>query len=174
MRSDRLPPVLEAESVEPLVQTPPDQPMESIDGVTLVGIFGSGDVKGIIVRLENGERQRLVVGASLKGWILDWVGPRQAVFIASRGAGQAQLDMAFAEIKPLPVSEERAAVRSAPREGKQASSPDQQVASPAAEAALAIEEPAAAPASFGAAYRERRLRRQREEQANQEPQSVDK
>ena len=36
--------------------------VESIDGINLLGIFGSGEVAGAIIRLDNGERQRLVVG----------------------------------------------------------------------------------------------------------------
>ena len=41
--------------------------VESIDGISLLGIFGSGEVAGVIIRLDNGERQRLVVGESIKG-----------------------------------------------------------------------------------------------------------
>ena len=44
--------------------------VESIDGINLLGIFGSGEVAGAIIRLDNGERQRLVVGESIKGWTL--------------------------------------------------------------------------------------------------------
>ena len=32
--------------------------MAGIDGVSLLGIFGSGEVAGVIIRLDNGERQR--------------------------------------------------------------------------------------------------------------------
>jgi len=41
---------------------PNDEIVGSIDGVSLLGIFGSGEVAGVIIRLDNGERQRLPVG----------------------------------------------------------------------------------------------------------------
>ena len=44
--------------------------VESIDGINLLGIFGSGEVAGAIIRLDNGERQRLLVGESIK--VGDW------------------------------------------------------------------------------------------------------
>ena len=69
--------------------------VESIDGVNLLGIFGSGEVAGVIIRLDNGERQRLVVGESVKGWTLESVGSRHALFQAATGE-EARLEMIFA------------------------------------------------------------------------------
>ena len=69
--------------------------VESIDGVNLLGIFGSGDVEGVIIRLDNGERQRVVVGESIKGWTLDSIESRRALLQAATGE-QARLEMAYA------------------------------------------------------------------------------
>jgi hypothetical protein len=69
--------------------------VESIDGVNLLGIFGSGDVEGVIIRLDNGERQRVVVGESIKGWTLDSIESRRALLQAATGE-EARLEMAYA------------------------------------------------------------------------------
>ena len=53
--------------------------VEGIDGVSLLGIFGSGEVAGVIIRLDNGERQRLPVGESVKGWTLQSLESRRAM-----------------------------------------------------------------------------------------------
>ena len=66
----------------------------SIDGVHLLGIFGSGEVAGAIIRLDNGERQRLPVAESIKGWTLQSLEPRGALFEANTGQ-QALLRMTF-------------------------------------------------------------------------------
>ena len=69
--------------------------VESIDGINLLGIFGSGEVAGVIIRLDNGERQRLLVGESIKGWTLGSIESRRALLQAATGE-QARLDMAYA------------------------------------------------------------------------------
>ena len=79
---------LAAEEAEPVV-------VESIDGVNLLGIFGSGEVAGMIVRRDNGARQRVVVGESIKGWTLDSIGSRHALLQAATGE-EARLEMAYA------------------------------------------------------------------------------
>ncbi len=56
-----------------------DEVVEGIDGVALLGIFGSGEVAGVIIRLDNGERQRLPVGESVKGWTLQSLESRRAM-----------------------------------------------------------------------------------------------
>lgn len=164
LRSDRRPPSLEQQPQPVETEEEPPQPMESIEGAMLVGIFGSGDVKGVLVRLEDGERKRLVVGDTLKGWILDWVGPRRAVFVASRGAGQAQLDMAFADVKPLPNSEPRVRQRANSDAARDRQPEGESAGASEAEAALVTDEPGAPPGSFGSAYRERRRRSQEPDQ----------
>ena len=73
--------------------------VESIDGVNLLGIFGSGDVAGVIIRLDNGERQRVVVGESIKGWTLYSIESRRALLQAATGE-EARLEMAYATDPP--------------------------------------------------------------------------
>ena len=69
--------------------------VESIDGINLLGIFGSGEVAGAIIRLDNGERQRLLVGESIKGWRLGSIESRRALLQAATGE-EARLEMAYA------------------------------------------------------------------------------
>ena len=65
--------------------------VEQIEGVTLLGIFSSGDASGVIVS-EKGEGQRRIFeGDQLQGWELVGVEPRGAVF--SGGGKTARLDM---------------------------------------------------------------------------------
>ena len=71
-----------------------DEVASSIDGLRLLGIFGSGEVAGAIIRLDNGERQRLPVEESVKGWTLQSLEPRGALFEAATGQ-RALLRMAF-------------------------------------------------------------------------------
>ena len=66
----------------------------SIDEISLLGIFDSREVAGVIVSLDNGERQRLPVGASVQGWTLRSLEPRGALFEAATGK-RALLQMAF-------------------------------------------------------------------------------
>ena len=74
---------------------PQDEIVGSIDGVSLLGIFGSGEVAGVIIRLDNGERQRLPVGEAVEGWTLRSLEPRGALLQAATGQ-RALLEMAFA------------------------------------------------------------------------------
>ena len=69
--------------------------VESIDGINLLGIFGSGEVAGAIIRLDNGERQRLLVGESIKGWRLGSIESRRALLQAATGE-EIRLEMAYA------------------------------------------------------------------------------
>ena len=159
LRSERRPPVpVDAAPAPAAAVAEPEVQMEPIDGVALVGIFGSGDVKGIIVRLEDGQRERVVEGQALRGWTLDWVGSRQARFIGAGGSKRAELQMAFAEIKALPPapSSSRAVMGGDARDSDAgvAAERDAEI-----NEALAVpEEPQPAPGSFGSAYRERRQR----------------
>ena len=73
---------------------PNDEIVGSIDEISLLGIFDSREVAGVIVRLDNGERQRLPVGESVLGWTLRSLEPRGALFEAATGQ-RALLQMAF-------------------------------------------------------------------------------
>ena len=78
--------------------------VESIDGINLLGIFGSGEVAGVIIRLDNGERQRLVVGESIKGWTLGSIESRRALLQAATGE-EARLEMAYATDQSILATE---------------------------------------------------------------------
>jgi hypothetical protein len=88
-------------------EIPVDEIVGSIDGVSLMGIFGSGEVAGVIIRLDNGERQRVLVGDSVKGWTLQSLGSRRAMLQAATGQ-RAVLEMIFATDQ-TPVAIEAAA-----------------------------------------------------------------
>ena len=89
------PPVVGDEQDASVDESIVNQVVEGIDGVSLLGIFGSGEVAGVIIRLDNGERQRLPVGETVKGWTLQSLESRRAMLIAATGQ-QAVLEMAFA------------------------------------------------------------------------------
>ena len=78
--------------------------VESIDGINLLGIFGSGEVAGAIIRLDNGERQRLMVGESIKGWTLGSIESRRALLQAVTGE-EARLEMAYATNQAILATE---------------------------------------------------------------------
>ncbi len=84
---------------------PNDEIVGSIDGMSLLGIFGSREVAGVIIRLDNGDRQRLPVGESVKGWTLRSLEPRGALLEAATGQ-RTLLQMAFStdqSAKALPA-----------------------------------------------------------------------
>ena len=89
------PPVVDDEQDASVDESIVNQVVEGIDGVSLLGIFGSGEVAGVIIRLDNGERQRLPVGETVKGWTLQSLESRRAMLSAANGQ-QAVLEMAFA------------------------------------------------------------------------------
>lgn len=127
---------------------PNDEIMDSIDEISLLGIFGSREVAGAIVRLDNGERQRLPVGEAVKGWTLRSLEPRGALFEATTGQ-RALLQMAFStdqsvEAYPAPaVPPAQSAVS------------EQPVGSPSDSAAMDAEAPPKT-MTFGDVYRGRR------------------
>ena len=109
------PPPLQAASDEPeelsVEAAPSDEVASSIEGVRLLGIFGSGDVAGAIIRLDNGERQRLPVEESVKGWTLQSLEPRGALFEAATGQ-RALLRMALSTNQAIEEASQAPAVPS--------------------------------------------------------------
>ena len=104
---DRKPrrPDLLSENDAALVASEADEDVvESIDGINLLGIFGSGEVAGAIIRLDNGEQQRLVVGESIKGWTLGSIESRRALLQAVTGE-EARLEMAYATDQSILATE---------------------------------------------------------------------
>lgn len=99
--SSRRPPVpIPVEVVAPPTPSAPSPEIELTD-VTLVGVFESGATQGIVVRLADGGRERVLKGASLDGWTLQSVGSRSAR-LSAPGGNTAVLRMAFAEVRALP------------------------------------------------------------------------
>ena len=105
----RVPPIvpLVDEQQNTRVDEIPVDEVVSIDGVRLMGIFGSEEVAGVIIRLDNGERKRVLVGDSVKGWTLQSLGSRRAMLQAATGQ-RAVLEMIFATDQ-TPVAIEAAA-----------------------------------------------------------------
>ena len=76
--------------------------VEQIEGVTLLGIFSSGDASGVIVSEKGVGHRRIFEGDQLQGWELVGVESRGAVF---SGEGKiARLDMQIVSKVAAPVS----------------------------------------------------------------------
>lgn len=81
----------------------PAGPILTLDKWSLLGIFDSGEVEGALIRHPNSGRHRLVVGERVDGWELTSVDPRSVRFKSVAGGSQAELNMALATVKVLPV-----------------------------------------------------------------------
>ena len=81
--------------------------VSTMKGSRLLGIFGSGEVEGAIVRLDNGQRRRLVVGDRLDGWALQSVSAREIRFVSDTGE-VADLDMILSQSQQ-PLIEQKGA-----------------------------------------------------------------
>ena len=58
----------------------PAPPPKVLENVKLLGVFSSGDSKGVILQENGGDRRRLLVGDKTGAWTLADVEPREAVF----------------------------------------------------------------------------------------------
>ena len=103
-RKPRQPDLLSENDAALVVSEADADVVESIDGINLLGIFGSGEVAGAIIRLDNGERQRLLVGESIKGWTLGSIESRRALLQAATGE-EARLEMAYATDQSILATE---------------------------------------------------------------------
>ena len=123
--------------------------VKSIEGVNLLGIFGSGEVEGAIVRLDSGERHRLVVGQKLEGWTLQSVSAREIRFVTDSGE-VADLDMILSQSQQ-PLSEPSVAT-----ERQKSEAPPKPLAETEPKADKETEEAAkAASLTFESMYRDR-------------------
>lgn len=84
--ADRRPPA----DIEAVASTAETVGQAALKGVTLIGVFASGDAQGVILRRDSGERLRVVEGNSIDGWQLRRVEARAAVFVT--GTGEAGLE----------------------------------------------------------------------------------
>ena len=79
--SSRRPPVAAiTEEVAVVAQVSDEAKAEKLEGIQLLGTFGSGDQSGVIVAAKDDERDRLYVGDTLSGWTLTEVASRAAFF----------------------------------------------------------------------------------------------
>lgn len=100
--SSRRPPVAAiTEEVAVVAQVSDEAKAEKLEGIQLLGTFGSGDQSGVIIAAKDDERDRLYVGDTLSGWTLTEVESRAAFFESSGGA-RATLDLAVASNLPKP------------------------------------------------------------------------
>lgn len=73
-------------------------PLEKLDGWTLLGIFDSGEVRGAIIRLQDGTQRRLVLGQNIGGWILESLDARGARLKSPTGGARAVLNLDLAAV----------------------------------------------------------------------------
>ena len=66
---------------------------KKLEGVRVVGIFGSGDSGGAIV-IANGKKQRISVSDALEGWLLESVASDRAVFVKGADKDEKMLSTA--------------------------------------------------------------------------------
>jgi hypothetical protein len=72
-----------------------------LEGYKLLGVFSSGGVAGAILGGPDGARQRLAIGESLEGWVLDEAASRSVRFSGYRGS-KSILELAVASELPVP------------------------------------------------------------------------
>lgn len=80
----------------------PDNTAQKISGVSLLGVFSSEGIQGVILSEQGGGNRRLFEGERLQGWVLANVEPRSAVF--RNGNRVARVDMAVISDLPPPAS----------------------------------------------------------------------
>ncbi|MDA0892676.1 MAG: hypothetical protein O3C15_10210 [Proteobacteria bacterium] len=78
--SSRRPVVAVKTPEKTVVNEKPAPPPQVLEGVKLLGVFSSGDAKGVILQENGGDRRRLLVGDKTGEWTLTAVEPREAVF----------------------------------------------------------------------------------------------
>jgi len=66
-------------------------PPKVLENVKLLGVFSSGDTKGVILQENGGDRRRLLVGDKTGAWTLSVVEAREAVF--KHGKAESRITM---------------------------------------------------------------------------------
>ncbi|MEP6389137.1 MAG: hypothetical protein ABJ056_04350 [Halioglobus sp.] len=81
---------------------------QKIEGVKLVGIYGSGSSGGAILKGKGGKR-RVAVGEEAEGWLLDSVEPNSATFVRGASIDELQLQRVNASelVKVVPSTEKQ-------------------------------------------------------------------
>lgn len=78
--SSRRPVVAVKTPEKTVVNEKPAPPPQVLEGVKLLGVFSSGDSRGVILQENGGDRRRLLVGDKTGAWTLTAVEPREAIF----------------------------------------------------------------------------------------------
>lgn len=77
----------------------------TLDGFSLMGVFSSGGVEGVMLKSEQGESLRLYLGQDLEGLQLTQVESRGALFSAPEKSGRPDVRLAMElGVIPMPVS----------------------------------------------------------------------
>ena len=87
----RRPIVADKPSPVKVVKDKPAPPPKVLENVKLLGVFSSGDSKGVILQENGGDRRRLLVGDKTGAWTLADVEPREAVF--KSGGAESRVTM---------------------------------------------------------------------------------
>ena len=93
-RTDRRPPPerqLSSNEAKAQAASARDESTESLEGVTATGVFSSGDLSGVLIKVDGGQRSRVTVGEDYEGWLLESVDAAGATFVA--GARRARVDL---------------------------------------------------------------------------------
>ena len=136
--------------VAKVVKKEPAPPPKVLENVKLLGVFSSGDAKGVILQENGGDRRRLLVGDTTGNWTLIAVEPREAVF--KSGGAESRVAMGLlATGLPKVRASSRAAVTQA--DGAKGASEEQP------------EKPKNWAPSFGNLYEKRRQRKAAAEDA---------
>jgi len=97
-RPDRKQPpdlALTAIAAKPEAALVTSEAVESLDGVIATGVFKSGDISGVFLKAERGERSRVQVGDNFEGWVLASVDASGADFTAGARRARVALELNF-------------------------------------------------------------------------------
>ena len=128
--------------------------LEPLEGMSLVGVFGSEGVRGIIVRPDGEKSQRLLSGEQLNGWeFRDFDGRRASFVDPANPSRSAYLELKFTVASPLPISEAGSVAAEQLASGEADSKSDTDAQEPVTDAQEPVN------VGFGGMYRERERRR---------------
>ncbi len=109
---------------EAVVAQPASSKAKKLEGVKVVGIFGSGTTGGAIV-IAKGKKQRVAVNGTLEGWQLESVAPDRAVFISGEDRDEKMLSTAATNVQYNTATPAGPAPETVPQAEQQESSDDQ-------------------------------------------------
>ena len=101
-----------------VVAKPTSAKGKKLEGVRVVGIFGSGDAGGAIV-IAKGKKQRISVSDSLEGWQLESVAPDRAVFVSGADRDEKLLSTVSTNVQYNTEAPAEPSTKPAPRAKQQ-------------------------------------------------------